>query len=105
MRQTRECDVSMPGRPGADLVVVETDLALGSLERFFDRPSSSRDRDEVSQGRAAGREAEVVGELAVTDQRFPLPQAMSAAATNSAPPPRAMPASLIIVTGCRSRQG
>jgi hypothetical protein len=37
--EQREGGVAMPPRPGADLVLVEADLALGELEAGLNQPS------------------------------------------------------------------
>ena len=56
-------DVPVPGRILADLVVIETDFALGLLECLFDPPPRARDLDQGDQ-RGVGRgEADVVGQL------------------------------------------
>ena len=41
-----EGDMSVPGVPGADLVVVETDFILARSEALFDRPARSGHVDE-----------------------------------------------------------
>ena len=39
MGEHGERDMSVPGVPGADLVVVEADVILGGSEAFLDRPA------------------------------------------------------------------
>ena len=52
MGQHGERDVAMPAGPRADLVLVEADLALGSLEAGLDRPARAGDLDQVAEGGA-----------------------------------------------------
>ncbi|MFG2046574.1 hypothetical protein ACGFIW_03990 [Micromonospora sp. NPDC048935] len=40
----------MPGVPAADLVLVQTDLALRGLEALLNGPSDARDANELSEG-------------------------------------------------------
>ena len=76
-------DVAVPAGPGADLVLVEADLALGGLEAGLDRPARAGDLDEVGECGAVGGVGEVEGELvglgdAAPDQRpFSQPGAAS----------------------------
>src|SRR4051794_11311701 len=44
-------DMSVPGVPGADLVVVESDFILRGSETFFDRPSCSGHLNKFSKSR------------------------------------------------------
>ena len=65
VREAGQGDVPVPGVVAADLVVVQTDLALGGVEGLLDRPAGSGDRDQVGQ-RALGRtKAQVMGQFAV----------------------------------------
>jgi hypothetical protein len=41
--ERRQGEVGVPGRPGADLVVVQPGLALGLLEAFLDAPAAAGD--------------------------------------------------------------
>ena len=52
MGQHGEREVAMPAGPRADLVLVEADLALGSLEAGLDRPARAGDLDQVAEGGA-----------------------------------------------------
>ena len=45
MGQHGQRDVTIPSRPGADLVFVEPDLALGGLEAGLNRPARAGDLD------------------------------------------------------------
>ena len=58
-----EGDMSVPGVPGADLVVVESDFVLSRSETFFDGPACPGHVDEFS-------EAGVVGVVAVVESEF-----------------------------------
>ena len=60
-------DVSVPGWPGADLIVVESDLVLAGSEAFLDGPARSGDVDEFSESRMVRVVAVVEGEFAVVD--------------------------------------
>ena len=90
--QHGERDVAVPAGPGADLVRIEADLALGrreagvpgrpeagpGWEAGLDRPARAGDLDEVGQRRAVGGVGEVEGELvglgdAAPDQEALLP--------------------------------
>ena len=71
-------DVAVPAGPGADLVLVEADLALGGLEAGLDRPARAGDLDEVGECGAVGGMGQVEGELvglgeAAPDQQPLLP--------------------------------
>ena len=48
MGEHGEGDMSVPGVPGADLVVVESDFVLAGSEAFFDGPACSGHADELS---------------------------------------------------------
>jgi hypothetical protein len=63
--QHGEGDVSVPGGPGADLILVEPDLALGRLEAGLDGPPGSGNAHQGAEGRAVGGEGQVVGQLVV----------------------------------------
>src|SRR5664280_1033596 len=62
-----EGDMSVPGVPGADLVVVESNLILGGSETFFDGPARPRHVDEFSVAGVARVVAVVESELSVID--------------------------------------
>ena len=83
--QHGERDVAVPAGPGADLVLVEADLALGRLEAGLDRPARASDLDEVGERRAVGGVGQVEGELvglgdAAPDQQPLLPAGCRVAA-------------------------
>ena len=59
--------MSMPGVPGADLVVVESDFVLGGSETFFDGPARPGHADEDSEAGAVWVVAVVEGEFTVVD--------------------------------------
>ena len=78
MRQHGERDVAVPAGPGADLVLVEADLALGRLEAGLDRPARAGDLDEVGECGAVDGVGQVEGEVvgrgdAAPDQETLLP--------------------------------
>jgi hypothetical protein len=62
-----ECDVSVPGRPGADLVVVEGCLVFAGPEAFFDWPSCAGYVDEFAESGPVRIVAAVVGVFVVGD--------------------------------------
>ena len=53
----------VPGGPGADLVLVQANLAFSGFEAGFDGPPRSRDTHQRADGRAVGGEGQVVGQL------------------------------------------
>ena len=55
--------MSVPGGPGADLVLVQSNLTLGRLEAGLDGPSCSRDVHQRADGRVFGGEGQVIGQL------------------------------------------
>ena len=55
--------MAVPAGPGADLVLVEADLALGGLEAGLDGPARAGDADQVGERRAVGGVGEIEGEL------------------------------------------
>ncbi len=61
--EQRQGDVPVPAGIGADLVLVEPDLALGLLEATLDGPAPARDPYEIAQGRAGRRVGQVEGRL------------------------------------------
>lgn len=61
--QHGEGHVAVPAGPGADLVLVEADLALGGLEASFDRPTRAGHLDEIGECRAVDRVRQVEGKL------------------------------------------
>ena len=60
-------DMSMPGVPGADLVVVESDFVFGRSETFFDGPARPGHADEFCEACAVGVVAVVESEFTVVD--------------------------------------
>ena len=62
-----EGDMSMPGVPGADLVVVESDFVFGRSETFFDGPARPGYADELSDARVVWVVAVVESEFTVVD--------------------------------------
>ncbi len=44
--------MAVPAMPGAGLVVIESELVLGSLEAVLDGPTAALDRHELFDGRA-----------------------------------------------------
>jgi hypothetical protein len=91
---------AMARRPsrGADLVLVEADLALGRLEAGLDRPAAAGYLHELGKGRAVASMGEIEGEIArvgeaAADQEPPLPAGRRVAAISSVSPvvePRAL---------------
>ena len=67
MSEHRESDMSMPGVPGTDLVVVESDFVLAGSETFFDGPARPGHVDEFSEAGVVWVVAVVIGEFAVVD--------------------------------------
>lgn len=70
--------MAVPGRPGADLVLVQPDLALGRFEAGFNGPPSSGDIHQGADRRGLGGEGQVVRELVrlgegATDQQASVP--------------------------------
>jgi hypothetical protein len=63
MGEHGEGDVSVPGVPEADLIVVEADLVLAGLEALLDGPADTDDGDQVVDGGAGLGVADEVGEL------------------------------------------
>src|SRR4051794_631037 len=56
-------DVTMPSRPGADLVLVEPNLARGGLEAGLNRPARAGDLDKGGKFCALRRERQIKGQL------------------------------------------
>ena len=98
VRQHGQGDVAVPAGPGADLVLIQADLALGGLEAGLDRPARAGDLDEVGECGAVGGMGEVEGELiglgdAAPDQEALLPAGRRVAAIGQIGPviePRAL---------------
>ena len=91
MGQHGKRDVAMPASPGADLVLIQADLALGGLEAGLDRPARAGDLDEVGECGAVGGMGEVEGELtglgdAAPDQQALLPAGRRVAAIGQIAP-------------------
>src|SRR2546430_15267104 len=59
--------MSVPGVPGADLVVVESDFVLAGSETFFDGPPRSGHVDEFSESGVMRVVAVVEGQFTVID--------------------------------------
>src|SRR3954471_12861393 len=64
-------DVTMPFRPGADLVLVEPNLALGGLEAGLNRPARAGDLDKGGKFCALRRERQIKGQLIRLLERAP----------------------------------
>jgi hypothetical protein len=62
-----EGDMSMPGVPGADLVVVESDFVFAGSETFFDGPARPGHVDEFSEACVVWVVAVVESEFTVVD--------------------------------------
>jgi hypothetical protein len=62
-----EGDMSMPGVPGADLVVVESDFVFAGSETFFDGPARPGHVDEFSDACVVWVVAVVESEFTVVD--------------------------------------
>src|SRR3954467_6775021 len=60
MGQQGQRDVTMPSRPGADLVLVEPNLALSSLEAGLNRPARAGDLDKGGEVCALRRERQII---------------------------------------------
>lgn len=72
-----EGDVSVPGRPGADLVLVQPDLSFSGLKAGLDGPPGSRDAHQCADRGIFGGEGQVVGQLVrlgdgAADQQAPV---------------------------------
>ena len=62
-----EGDMSMPGVPGADLVVVESGFVFAGSETFFDGPARPGYVDEFAEARVVWVAAVVESEFTVVD--------------------------------------
>src|SRR4051812_5846106 len=71
MGQHGQRDVTMPSRPGADLVLVEPNLALGGLEAGLNRPARAGDLDKGGELCALRRERQIKGQLIRLLERAP----------------------------------
>jgi hypothetical protein len=73
---------ALPGGPTPDLVLVQSDQALGGLEGLLDPPPLPGDGDECGQRDRGGAPAAVVGKLSggvvAADQRMVLPAGLLA---------------------------
>src|SRR4051812_20792196 len=90
MGQHGQRDVTMPSRPGADLVLVEPNLALGGLEAGLNRPARAGDLDKGGELCALRRERQIKGQLIRLLERAPdqerfLPALTGAAKRNMSP--------------------
>ena len=83
--QHGERDVAVPAGPGADLVLIEADLALGGLEAGLDRPARAGDPHEVGERRAVGGVGQVEGELVGLGEAAPDQQPLLPAGAASPP--------------------
>src|SRR6185312_10330520 len=72
-----ERDMAMPSMPGAGLVVIKTELILGSFEAVLDGPAMAFHRHQLLDGRAFGTPCGEKGRAAVddvaADQKTPRP--------------------------------
>ena len=70
----------MPAMPGSGLVVVETELVLGSLEAVLDRPAMAFDADQRVDRSPSWAPCGEVSEISICDvapdQQATCPQAM-----------------------------
>src|SRR5215204_6450724 len=71
MGQHGQCDVTMPSRPGADLVLVEPDFAFGGLEAGLNRPTRAGDLDKGGELCALRRERQIKAQLVRLLERAP----------------------------------
>src|SRR5215216_439869 len=90
MGQHGQRDVTMPSRPGADLVLIEPNLALGGLEAGLNRPARARDLDKGGELCALRRERQIEAQLIRLLERAPdqerfLPALTSAPERNMSP--------------------
>src|ERR1700747_2253381 len=69
--------MAMPSTPGASLVVIKTELILGSFEAVLDGPAMAFHRHQILYGRALGAPCGEKGQAAVgnvaADQKTPRP--------------------------------
>src|SRR4030095_7295868 len=71
MGQHGQRDVTMPSRPGADLVLVEPNLTLGGLEAGLNRPARAGDLNKGGECGALRRERQIKGRLVRLLDRAP----------------------------------
>src|SRR6185369_12172233 len=77
MGQHGQRDVTMPPRPGAHLVLIEPNLALGGLKAGLNRPARAGDLNKGGEFCALRRERQIKGQLirllecAPDQERFP----------------------------------
>ncbi len=64
-------DVAVPAWIASDLVVVESDLALGGLEGFLDRPADPGDPGELTQRGPRRAGGQVVGDVGGVGEAAP----------------------------------
>src|SRR6185312_15630000 len=88
--------VTMPSRPGADLILVEPNLALGGLEAGLNRPARAGDLDKGGKFCALRRERQIKGQLIrllerASDQERFLPALTSAPERDTRPVIQARP--------------
>jgi hypothetical protein len=81
MGQHRQRDVSIPGVVAANLVLVQTHLALGGLEGLLDRPAGTGHPDQLAQRGAFGAVTQVVGQIVRVGQAAPDQQPVAAASS------------------------
>ena len=84
MRQHGQGDVPVPAGPGADLVLVQPDLALGGLEAGLDRPARPGHPHQRGEVRALGRQRQVEGQLVRLVELAPDQQALRPAGRGAA---------------------
>lgn len=63
MRQQRQRDVTIPGLPPADLILVQSHFSFGGLQAFFNRPTRPRYLHQLRQRGADRRKARIVGDI------------------------------------------
>src|SRR4051794_35105480 len=96
MGQHGQRDVTMPSRPGADLILVEPNLALGGLKAGLNRPAHAGDLDKGGEFYALRRERQIKGQLIRLLERAPdqecfLPALTSAPEWDTSPVVQARP--------------
>jgi len=84
VRQQGEGDVPVPAGPGAHLVLVEADLALGVFEAVLDDPAGAGHLHQFGERGRLGRVCQIVGEILGPGRAAPDQQALTPAWTRTA---------------------